>query len=78
MEQGSLVVYLPVWFRSHELRYLVNYRLFVAMSKTTETRERFIKSAIDFARDSNFDGIDIDWEYPVDKQQYAIFVKVFL
>ncbi|GAB3017216.1 hypothetical protein GCM10025298_00320 [Natronobiforma cellulositropha] len=31
---------------------------------TAETRERFAETAIEFLREYEFDGIDIDWEYP--------------
>ncbi|XP_068222684.1 probable chitinase 10 isoform X2 [Palaemon carinicauda] len=51
------------------------------------TRRRFIEHVISFIRDNNFDGLDLDWEYPVcwqvdckkgpaeDKANFAAFVK---
>ncbi|CAF0742100.1 unnamed protein product [Brachionus calyciflorus] len=40
---------------------------FSAMSNTKENRERFIRHAIRFLRFYNFDGIDLDWEFPGDR-----------
>lgn len=38
------------------------YHIFSDMVSTATNREKFIKSAIKFARDNNFDGVEIDWE----------------
>lgn len=40
--------------------------LFSQMVSNKESRKEFIASCIDYARRFNFDGIDIDWEYPGD------------
>lgn len=51
---------------------------FKDMSKTRYTRQTFIYSAIPFLRDRNFDGLDIDWEYPKggdDKKNYVLLLK---
>ena len=37
---------------------------FSDMAATTETRKKFVNSAIQFLLDYNLDGLDIDWEYP--------------
>ncbi len=51
------------------------------------TREQFANSAVDFIRNYGFDGVDIDWEYPVsgglpgnstrpeDKQNYVLLLQ---
>lgn len=42
------------------------YKLFSQMVASTANRQQFINSAIDYAHQFGFDGIDIDWEYPGD------------
>ncbi|WP_066185999.1 glycoside hydrolase family 18 protein [Gracilibacillus timonensis] len=36
------------------------------VARTEETRKVFAESAVDFVREFNLDGLDLDWEYPVD------------
>lgn len=48
------------------------------MSSTRYARQTFIYSAISYLRDRNFDGLDIDWEYPKggdDKKNYVLLLK---
>ena len=35
-----------------------------AMASTMQTRSRFVESVVDFLREHEFDGLDVDWEYP--------------
>ena len=39
---------------------------FSDVALTDESRSRFAASCVDFIRQYNFDGVDIDWEYPVE------------
>ena len=49
-----------------------------------ETRQNLVRSAIKYLRQHQFDGLDLDWEYPasrdgskaVDRENYALLVKV--
>jgi GH18 family chitinase len=48
------------------------------MSATRYARQTFIYSAIPFLRDRNFDGLDMDWEYPKgsdDKKNFVLLLK---
>ena len=58
--------------------------LFSKMAENESTRKIFIKSCIDFIEKYNFDGIDIDWEYPanpelggrpIDTQSFTLLIK---
>ena len=58
---------------------------FSAMSATSANRQQFVSSAISWLREHNFDGLDIDWEYPghagqggrpEDKANFALLVQV--
>lgn len=51
---------------------------FKDLSSTRYARQTFIYSAIPYLRDRNFDGLDIDWEYPKggdDKKNYVLLLK---
>lgn len=48
------------------------------MTATRYARQTFIYSAIPFLRNKDFDGLDIDWEYPKgqdDKKNYVLLLK---
>lgn len=56
---------------------------FTAMVRSKESRRDFIIHAIRYLRTHNFDGLDLDWEYPAnrgsppeDKQRFVELVKV--
>merc|ERR1719367_1122872 len=58
-------------------------RRFSPLVEDRDRRQVFIKSAIRFLRQYNFDGIDLDWEYPTqraggrpqDRDNYATFIE---
>lgn len=51
-----------------------------------DRRAAFVKNVVRFLRQYNFDGLDLDWEYPAfrdgsqpeDRENYASLVKVSL
>ncbi|WP_372661448.1 glycosyl hydrolase family 18 protein [Cohnella sp.] len=60
---------------------------FSDIALTASSRAKFADSAVQFIRDYSFDGVDLDWEYPVsgglasntkrpsDKQNFTLFLK---
>ena len=44
-------------------------KIFSNMAKNKDNRKAFIKSVIDFMKEYGFDGVDVDWEYPVAKDR---------
>jgi chitinase len=60
---------------------------FSAAAASDESRKTFVSSCVDFMKQYKFDGIDIDWEYPVsgglhggtaaDKQNYTALLQEF-
>ena len=62
-------------------------RGFSALASTAEGRKKFANSALEIVKEYNLDGIDIDWEYPVnggwgvidskpeDKENYTLLLK---
>lgn len=57
---------------------------FSSLVADEERRGIFVKNVVKFLRQNNFDGLDLDWEYPAfrdgskpaDKENYASLVKV--
>ncbi|KAK4265348.1 hypothetical protein QN277_026411 [Acacia crassicarpa] len=52
--------------------------LFSHMASSAATRKSFIDSSIRLARDNNFHGLDLDWEYPsnnTDKTNFGSLIK---
>ncbi len=48
----------------------MNFKLFVSllqMASTAAGRKRFIDSVIPLLEQYNFDGFDLDWEYPTQR-----------
>lgn len=56
---------------------------FSKVAASPALRQRFIREAVAFCKQYNFDGIDLDWEYPaqregnetVDKENHAVWVE---
>ena len=58
---------------------------FTRMVATASGRQEFATSTVKFVRDHNFDGLDLDWEYPAnrgsppgDRQKYVQLLQVVL
>ncbi|CDW58146.1 CBM 14 and Glyco hydro 18 domain containing prote in [Trichuris trichiura] len=52
-------------------------RKFKTMAFNSENRQTFIKSVIEYLRRHEFDGLDIDWEYPENEEDKRNMVKLF-
>lgn len=55
---------------------------FSIVASSNRTRDRFVSSVLDFCDEFNFDGVDIDWEFPSfrtgyreDKQNFVILLN---
>jgi len=64
--------FVPIKAANPHLKLLVSVggwtfsKNFSNMAATEENRRIFAQSAVKFLREYNFDGLDIDWEYPVE------------
>uniref|UniRef100_A0A2P2HXD2 Chitinase 3 n=1 Tax=Hirondellea gigas TaxID=1518452 RepID=A0A2P2HXD2_9CRUS len=47
---------------------------YAVMVADASKRKNFIDKAVTFLRKYNFDGLDIDWEYPTDKANFAVLI----
>lgn len=59
---------------------------FSDLAKSTAAQDQFFESVITFLQQNNFDGVDLDWEYPVaedrggieaDFSNYVLFLRRF-
>lgn len=50
-----------------------------ALAADSNRRKAFAQNAITFLRNYNFDGIDMDWQFPEneDKENFVLFMKVY-
>jgi chitinase len=51
-------------------------RQFASIVSGTESEERYVKSVIAMVDDNDYDGIDLDWEYPDTKQEVVGFERL--
>ena len=58
---------------------------FIPISSSQEHRSRFAKNAVHFLRKYDFDGLDMDWEFPAtrgsppeDKFRFTALLKVMI
>lgn len=79
MNLSQLIIeYLIIQHLSFPGGWSFGTQKFKEMSATRYARQTFIYSAIPYLRDRNFDGLDIDWEYPKggdDKKNYVLLLK---
>ena len=54
-----------------------NATLFASMASTKQSREAFINSTIQVARQYGFNGLDLDWEFPANEQDMSNLALLF-
>lgn len=69
--------------RSHHATVADQGASFSRMASSREGRKKFVSSALDIVDTYEFDGVDIDWEFPAyrglppyDKENFAFLIKV--
>ena len=80
--ESNLFIYLIYVSITYE-KYTPTVSRFIGMVSKPENRAVFMKSAISFLRTNNFDGLNLDWEFPgqsgsmgSDKDRFSDLVAV--
>ena len=67
------------------LGWVVGGKTFSDLVHNSTSRETFVTTTCDFLKKYNFDGLDLDWEYPgsdsgreTDKWLLTLFLRVIL
>ena len=84
IREKKLQLIKMTWLLNEQLSFfLPPVSRFIAMVSKPESRAVFMKSAISFLRQNNFDGLNLDWEFPgqggsmaSDKDRFSALVAV--
>ena len=58
--------------------YAAGTQLFTAVSSDATKRATMAQSAIEFCQTYNFDGLDVDWEYPLEGDRVNKFLATLI